>query len=219
MAFPDDLDNLITLEFSVEHFLYLHFTFAMGIFYNISDKQLLKDRNTIFKEVGLNALEIGGFVEHPFKTSWFGEYYSGIDGYIYEFGRISKHSLFESLKVFIVKGDSHVKIYINIFKLSPELKSIEELHNYEGTKYGIPPNSLTKMQLRIDDYKGIPFFSLLYSPKHKIGRYFTKSGYEAELRKLKKLIQSDLENIDRFVARWHELHKPNHTDWEGNLIE
>lgn len=29
----------------------------MGVFYKVTDKQLLKDRNNLFKEVGIPALE------------------------------------------------------------------------------------------------------------------------------------------------------------------
>ena len=55
-------------------------------------------------------------------------------------------------------------------------------------------------------------------PEHKIGSYYSKSRFEREINRLKKLIKSDMENIDDFVTRWHELHKPHITDWEGNLI-
>jgi hypothetical protein len=191
----------------------------MGVFYKITDKQLLQDRNAIFKEVGIPALERNGFIKKPFKTSWFGEYYKGIDGYIYEFGRLSEGNLLELIKVIIVRGDVYVKFFLNMFSISRELKSIDELKEYEGTNFGTPPNSLTKMRLRsVDDYKGPPLFYMLFLPEHKVGSYFTKSGYEAEINKLKKLIKSDMENIDDFVKRWHEVHKPNLTDWEGNII-
>ena len=36
----------------------------MGLFYKVSNKQSLKDRNHIFKEVGIPALEDNGFI-HP----------------------------------------------------------------------------------------------------------------------------------------------------------
>ena len=58
---------------------------------------------------------------------------------------------------------------------------------------------------------------MLFLPEYKIGRYCTKSGYEAEISKLKKLIESDMENIDGFVKRWYEIHTPIITDWEGNI--
>lgn len=50
----------------------------MGLFYKVSDKQLLKDRNDIFKEVGISALETNGFVRSVFKTSWNGQYVRSI---------------------------------------------------------------------------------------------------------------------------------------------
>jgi len=190
----------------------------MGLFYKISDKKLLKDRNNLFKEVGLPLLESNGFEKRPFKTSWFGEYYSGIKGYIYTYGRISENSYFEYINIYITKGDEYIKVFLNIFNLSPKLSSINELNECEGINFGIPPNTITKMRLRSDDYKGPPLFYMLFLPEHKVGSYYTKKGYEAEINKLKKLIKSDMENIDSFVKKWHELHKPNITDWEGNII-
>ena len=41
----------------------------MGLFYKVSNKQSLKDRNQIFKEVGIPALEDNGFIHPVFKTS------------------------------------------------------------------------------------------------------------------------------------------------------
>lgn len=190
----------------------------MEMFYKVSDKQLLKDRNNLFKEVGISALEVNGFLPRPFKNSWFGEYYNGIQGYIYEFGRISTEGNLENIKIYITTGDKYVKFFLNIFRLSPNLDSITELEKYEGTKFGMPQNSITNMRLRNDDYKGPPLFYMLFLPEHKIGSYYSKSAYEAEINKLKKLIKLDMENIDNFVKSWHKLHKPNVTDWEGNII-
>lgn len=191
----------------------------MKVFYNVSDKKLLKDRNELFKEVGISALEKNGFIKSTYKGVWFGEYYSGIQGYIYEFSRLSENCILENITVYISKGEKWIQIYLNIFELYPKLNSLSELHIVDNSvNFGIPPNSTTKMRLRSDDYKGSPLFYMLFKPEHKIGRYYTKAGYEAELAKLKKLIKSDMENINDFVKRWHELHKPNITDWEGNII-
>ena len=74
------------------------------------------------------------------------------------------------------------------------------------------------MLLRSDDYKGPPIFYMIFLPEHKIGNYYTKAGYETKLKKLKILIQSDMKNINKFIKRWYELHKPNITDYEGNII-
>jgi hypothetical protein len=169
-------------------------------------------------EVGIPGLEKGGFVKSPFKGSWHGEYNKSIKTFIYQFTRLTGKNYLEKINVFIGHGDKWIQIYLNIFELLPQLKSISQLEKQEGTKFGIPPNSLTKMRLRVDDYKGPPIFYMLFLPEHKIGCYFTKWGYEVEISRLKNLIKSDMENIDGFVKRWHELHKPIITDHEGNLI-
>jgi len=49
-----------------------------------------------------------------------------------------------------------------------------------------------------------------------IGSYYTKSGYETMLKRLKILIQSDMKNINKFIKRWHELHSPNTINLENN---
>ncbi len=191
----------------------------MGVFYKVSDKQLLKDRNELFKEVGIPGLKKNGFETAPFKTSWSGEYYKSIQGYSYQFARIKEKRFLEIMDVYILKGEPWIQIYLNVFELSPAIESVSLLKNNEGLSFGIPPNSTTRMRLRNDDYKGPPLFYMLFLPEHKIGNYYNKSGYETEIKKLKKLIKSDMENIDDFVKRWYELHKPNITDWEGNIIK
>lgn len=75
------------------------------------------------------------------------------------------------------------------------------------------------MRLRSDDYKGPPLFYMLFLSEHKIGKYHTKAGYEKEIGKLKKLIKTDMGNMDNFVKRWYELHKPNVTDWKGYILQ
>lgn len=190
----------------------------MGVFYKVSDKQSLKDRNDLFKEVGITALESNDFVRSIFSTSWNGQYDKSIRGYSYEFYRLRSNKYLERLDVTIMSGEKWIQIYLNIFQLTPELESLSELSKNEGTRFGLIANSVTKMRLRSDDYKGPPLFYMMFLPEYKIGSYYTKSGYEAKLTKLKKLIKLDMENIDDFVIRWHELHKPNITDWEGNII-
>ena len=189
----------------------------MSLSFKVSDKELLAVRNKIFKEFGIPELEKNGFVKRPFKSSWFGEYYSGIQGYIYEFGRISDNSCLEYIDVYIVRGDRYIKVFLNIFKLSPEINSIEQLQGCVGLNYGLPPNSLTEMQLRSDDYKGPPLFYMLFCPEHKLGRSCSKRGFDRKVSKLAELIKKDMANIDSFVKRWHELHQVNQTDWEGKV--
>ncbi len=191
----------------------------MGVFYKISDKQLLKDRNELFKEVGIPELKKNTFETETFKNSWSGEYNKSIQGYSYQFARIKEKRFLETMDVYILKGEPWIQIYLNVFELSPVIETVSLLKNNEGLSFGIPPISTTRMRLRNDDYKGPPLFYMLFLPQHKIGRYYSKSGYKTEIRKLKKLIKSDMENIDDFVKRWYELHKPNITDWEGNMIK
>ena len=191
----------------------------MGVFYKISDKQLLKDRNELFKEVDIPELKKNTFETETFKNSWSGEYNKSIQGYSYQFARIKEKRFLETMDVYILKGEPWIQIYLNVFELSPVIETVSLLKNNEGLSFGIPPISTTRMRLRNDDYKGPPLFYMLFLPQHKIGRYYSKSGYKTEIRKLKKLIKSDMENIDDFVKRWYELHKPNITDWEGNMIK
>jgi hypothetical protein len=188
------------------------------MFFKVTDKQSLKDRNEIFKEVGIPALENKGFLRRPFKTSWFGEYYGGIKGYNYEFARISNKSEIEIIDACVMKGEYWIQIKLNVFELFPKIEEIVQLKNYEGLSFGMPYNSIKEMRLRVDDYKGPPIIHT-FSPEHKIGSYYTENGYKKELEKLKSLIKKDMKNIDKFVKRWHELHKPNLVDWEGNIIE
>jgi hypothetical protein len=39
-----------------------------------------------------------------------------------------------------------------------------------------------------------------------------------QAQRLGNLLERDLKNIDFFVRRWHEFHKPAKTDWNGNRI-
>lgn len=190
----------------------------MGIFYRVSNEQSLKERNEIFKEVGIQNLEKNGFERACFKTSWNGEYNSIIKGYSYQLSRIRENNILEIIDVYILKEEPWIQIYLNIFELLPKINSVTLLKDHDGLSFGIPPNSITKMRLRSDDYKGPPLFYIIFLPKHKIGFYYTKSGYEAQLKKLRKLINSDMENINDFVKRWHELYLPNLTNLEGNII-
>jgi len=189
----------------------------MGLFYKVSNKQLLKDRNTIFKQVGVPTIESQGFVKSPFKGTWHGQYCPGLNCYIYEYTRLTNENQLQNIQVYINNGEKWIQIFLNIFELSPKIYSIAELNNLDGIKFGLPPNSKSEMRLRCHEYKGPPIL-YMFLQEHKIGRYFTKSGYERQINKLQNLIKVDLENIDLFIKRWHELHTPNKTDWYGNAI-
>ena len=186
----------------------------MGLFYKASDKELLKIRNKIFLESGIPALKKNGFIESPFPNSWYGK--DDIGGYTYELCRLSNNSHLEIITALIVKGDIWIQIYLNIFELHPQLKSLKELRTVDGIKFDLPPNSLTKMWLRVDDYKGMPLFR---AKEHKIKSFHSESGLDSRVKELSSLIEKDLTNIDSFVGKWHELHQPNETDWKGNKLQ
>ncbi|MGG7666987.1 hypothetical protein [Dyadobacter sp. BHUBP1] len=181
--------------------------------YKVSEKQLLEIRNKIFLEAGIPALKKNDFEKSPFSTAWYGK--NNLGDYTYELCRLSKDSHIEFIVTHISKGDSWIKIFLNIFMLQPSVTTLEHLNGVDGLQYHLSPNNLTRMRLRIDDYKGIPLFR---TKEHRLKSF--KS--EIELRKreaaLKDLIEDDLTNIDSFVTRWHQLHKLNTTDWKGNIV-
>ena len=191
----------------------------MGMFYRVSEKQLLADRNSLIKEVGIPSLLKNGFIKSPFLGIWFGEYDNNTKGYSYELCRLTNDKILEVIDFSALKDEPWIKVNLNIYQLEPAPNQIEDLAGKDGLNFHLPPNSLTKMRLRSDDYKGPPLFYMLFLPEYKIGNYYTKSGYEAEIKKLKKLIKSDMENIDHFVKRWYEIYRnPIKTTWEGNPI-
>jgi len=181
----------------------------------MSDKELLADRHLIFKDVGIPAVEQRGFSKSPFSSAWYGQYDRSIKGYLYDLCRLTNGNQLEWISVIIVSGDRWIKIFLNIFQLDPAPDSISQLQGYDGLMYKLPPNSLGEMRLRNDDYKGPPLFYMLFLPEHKVARYFTKYGYRRSLNKLSKLMAKDMDNIDSFVKRWHELYTPALVDWKA----
>ena len=137
----------------------------MGLFYKVSNKQSLKDRNQIFKEVGIPALEDYGFIHPVFKTSWDGQYNHSIKGYCYEFARLQQNKYLEIINTYILSGESRIQIYLNIFEISPQLESVTELNKYEGLNFKIPPNSITRMLLRSDEYKASSYILYDFSSR------------------------------------------------------
>lgn len=187
--------------------------------FKISEKELLTARNTILKEYGIPELEKNGYVKSPFKTSWFGEYDSNIRGYSYELCKLTNKNHLHIITLTVFRGEKWIKIDLNIFELNEKLNSILDLKDCDGINFHLPPNDSTTMQLRSDDYKGPPLFYMLFLPEYKIGRYKTQSSFEKQLNKLRDLVKKDMANIDFFVKRWHEIHKPNVTDKEGNIVK
>jgi hypothetical protein len=189
----------------------------MGLFYTASPKELLQIRNKIFLDFGLPVLQKKGFKKSPFSTAWFGK--NPDIGYSYELCRISNGEL-EIISVHIVKGDVWIQISLNVFKIQPDLNSLEQLSNLDGLKFHLPPNSVSNMRLRSDDIAGPPILNYHYMFRnHKLKSYHTKAGLEKRSEELGKIIESDLNDIDNFIKRWHELHSPVATTWEGVPIK
>lgn len=184
----------------------------MGLFYKASAKQLLEIKNEIFVQNGIPALEKNGFQKSPFAVDWFGR--NNLGDFTYELCRLSVQGHLETITTHICRGDSWIQIYLNVFDVRPLLESLEQLRSVDGMQFHLPPNTLTRMQLREDDFKGMPLFNMVH---HKMNSYYTKSGYQRSIRQLSKLIKGDLNNINGFVQRWHKLHEPLVTTWEGKV--
>lgn len=186
----------------------------MGIFYTASPKELLEIRNKIFLEFGLPALQKNGFQKSPFSTAWFGK--SKDIGYSYELCRLVEHDKLEMISVHIVRGDIWIQVSLNIFRIQPQPGSLKQLTNVDGLLFHLPPNSVSKMRLKSDDVVGPPILNYQFMFRnHKLKSYNSKTGLAKRAEQLGKIIESDLSNIDRFVKRWHEIHKPMETTWEG----
>lgn len=186
----------------------------MGLFYKVPRKKLFEARNEIFVKKGIPALKKNGFEKSPFPEKLFGK--NNLGDYTYELCRLNERSHLDSITVYISKDDSWIKIYLNIFELKPALKSLDQLKGLDGIQFNLPPNSINRMRLRIDDFKGMPLFRTV---DHKIKSFYTERGFQKRIDELSKLIENDLNNIDSFVKRWYELHQPMVTDWEGKKID
>lgn len=190
----------------------------MGIFYKASDKELVEIRKRIFIDHGLPQLTKNGFIKSPFSTAWFGK--DDIGGYTYDVCRLTENNQLETLTVYIVRGDKWIKVHLNIFTLEPPLESVSRLEGVDGLQFSLPPNSITKIQLRRDDISGIPLFSYdFWFRRHTIGSYYSRAGLMRRANRLARLLETDLGNIDQFVGRWHAVHRPVVTSWEGLILE
>ena len=186
----------------------------MGLFYKVSPKKLLEVRNEIFVKNGILALKRKGFEEMPFRAPWFGK--NNLGDYTYELCRLNERRHLEIITTHISKGDLWIKIFLNIFDLKPDLKSLEQIKGLPIIQFYLPPNSLTEMRLRIDDFEGMPIFRTI---EHKIKSYYSESGFQKRVDELRELIENDLNNIDSFVNRWYELHQSRVTNWEGKKVD
>jgi len=182
----------------------------------LSEKELLLIRNKIVTVTAIPRLIECGFNMSPFSTAWNGR--NNLQDFNYDLCRISENRLLENIEIYLSKGDRWIKFTLNIFELSPEVESIEQLKGLDGLQFKLPPNSLTEMRLRIDDIKGIPLFQLGYMNGHKLQRFYTDRGMQQSLHDLTKTIEKDINNINRFVERWHKMHLPLKTTWTGHHI-
>ena len=71
----------------------------------------------------------------------------------------------------------------------------------------------------MDDRRTIPLLSYDYMcGGHRLKSFYSEQGLERRIKQLGNLIEKDMRNIDSFVNRWYELHKPYVTDWDGNTV-
>jgi len=184
----------------------------MGLFYKASRNERFDARVNIFVNSGIPALERNGFSKSPYKGSRFGEYAGGAR--VYDLCRLTANSHLETITTYISQKDRWIQIYLNIFDLKPAPSSLQQLGGLNCIQFFQAPNANSRMRLRLDDTKGMPLFRFV---EHKVKRYFTKWGFKRSVAALDQLIGKDLTNIHSFIARWHQLHQPLITDWEGNV--
>lgn len=183
----------------------------MGLFFDVSDEEILEIKNDIFVNSGIPALNRNQFSQSPFSTGWFGKDNTG--SYSYEMCRISKHSHLEIINTEINKGDRWIQIFLSSFKLVPEITSIDQLKGVDGLKFHLPPNRQKRMRIRFSEIDGFSFFM---TEKHKLKSFSSKSDLEKKVTSLRNLIKQDCENINKFFGKWYDLHEVHTTDWEGN---
>lgn len=180
------------------------------MFCSKTDKQLLEIRNQIFLENGVPFLNENNFKKSPFSTAWYGK--NNLGDYTYEFCKLLKKSDLVIITTHISKGDKWIKIILNVFNIEPNPKSLKDLQNNDGLQFSLPPNSLTEMRLRVDDFEGMP---LLNFKNHKLKNYNTERGFNNRIKELSTLIKEDMINIDSFIDKWYKKHTPILVDWEG----
>ncbi len=130
--------------------------------------------------------------------------------YVYELCRLSGRNELEIVAVDIVKGDRWIQVYLNVLELEPHLDSLDQLNDFDGMQFFLPPNSVTKMRLKSDDISGPPILSYDYLFRnHKLKSYYTRSGLARRAQQFGKILADDLNNIDGYVKRWHDIHKPS----------
>lgn len=97
----------------------------MGLFYTASPKELLEARNRLFIGKCLPVLQAHGFEKSPFQGSWFGR--NNLNDYSYELCRLTQGSHLEIFTTHLSRGDSWIKMFLNIFKLELSPENLEAL--------------------------------------------------------------------------------------------
>ncbi|MBL4677670.1 MAG: hypothetical protein JKY70_15930 [Mucilaginibacter sp.] len=184
----------------------------MGLFYTATQKETLNARNELFLSKGVPALKKNGFEKSPFSTDWFGR--NNLQDFTYTLCRLNAYSHLEIINTHISRGDKFVKVFLNVFDLTPALNSLHQLDGLDGIQYALPPNSINNMRLRSDEYTGLR----LFRTRHKLNRYYTERGFKNSVYQLGELIEKDMGNIDHFVHLWYKLRTPIKTDWNGNEV-
>lgn len=117
-----------------------------------------------------------------------------------------------------MKGDAWIQNYLNVFELNPPIVNLKQLEDSESVKFVIPPLVNSRMRLKLNGYKMIPLFVDLFIKQHKIGSYYTRSGFEKRIEELGNLIQEDFNHIDKFIDLWFKNNKPLVTTWDGEIV-
>jgi hypothetical protein len=178
----------------------------------VTINEILLNRNEIFIKKGVPVLFKNGFKKSPFST---GNYGKESYGYCYEHWKLLPNSLCVRLGTFIMRGDVWIQSYLKIFKLSPEVECLSKLSEIDGTNFAVDIMSENDMRLKVDGYKVIPIIHDLYTKHHKIGCFWSRSGYEKRISEMGELIELDFNNIDSFIDLWLKNYTPIITDWEG----
>lgn len=179
----------------------------MGLIYKVEDAILLKTRNEIFKEAGISTLLANGFMANPYQTSLNGELNRNNRGYNYQFSRLSQEKYLERIEVLINNDDKSIQIFVNVFDVKSNLDAFPALSDLAGADFSQLAFRLTRMRLR-DNYIGPSLFNKLFFPAHELGTFYTERGFNKKAEKLKKLIKSDIENLDGFIEKWKRLFSP-----------
>jgi len=131
---------------------------------------------------------------------------------------LTQDFLLQIISIHIIRGDRWIQIHLNIFKLSSDIKSLQQLTNVSGIQFHLPPNSITNMRFHTNDFQGIPLFNYDFrSNHHKLKRFFTQKGLDSRVKKLGDKIEKDLNDIDKYIMRWHKIYHPIPTTVDGKI--